>query len=188
MEEFCLCGRFEPVRTKTRIHLVLHAAELKKASNTGRIAHRLIAGSVLDIHGHDANRSPTKLSFESGFEPVLLFPSATEVLAPSERPLELVVLDATWRQALGMSRRIPDLRGIRRARLPDPSVVFVLRRGTTGRLSTIDAVIQALALLEGEEAAAPLRRAWKEYARALLAERGKVPGSEDYALRDFADD
>ena len=181
----CLCGSFQPALLKTRVHIVLHAAELKKASNTGKIARLLLSNSALHVHGHVNNQKPTELALSPGYEPVLLFPGGSEELAPQDHPLELIVPDASWSQAVLMGRRIPYVKTIRHVHLPAPSPSFVLRRATTGRLSTMESIIRALGILEGAEVERALMETWAHFARALLAERGKIPGTADYAKRDF---
>lgn len=182
----CLCGSFEPIRLKTRVHIVLHAAELKKASNTGRIARLLLSNCALRVHGHVNNQNPTELSLSAGYEPVLLFPGGSQELSRMDHPVELIVPDASWSQAVRMGRRIPSLKSIRQARLPAPAPSFVLRRASAGRLSTMESIIRALGILEGEDVERALLETWGHFARALLKERGKTPGTSEYRKRDLS--
>lgn len=183
----CLCGSFSPLNLKTRVHIVLHAAELKKASNTGKIARLLLTNSTLHVHGHVNSQTPTELALSPDHEAVLLFPSGNEELKPAGHPIELVVPDATWAQAVRMGRRIESLKKIRHVRLPAPSPSFVLRRASAGRLSTLESIVRALGILEGEEVERRLMQTWSLFARALLAERGKIPGTVDYGRRVSTD-
>lgn len=180
----CLCGSFRPFSLGTRVHIVLHAAELRRASNTGKIARLLLTNSALHVHGHVNNQSPTKIALSPQYEPLLLFPGGKE-LTPQNHPVELIVPDATWSQAVRMGRRIEALKNIRHVCLPAPLPSFVLRRASAGRLSTMESIIRALGILEGKDVEDALMKTWALFARALLAERGKIPGTEDYARRDF---
>ena len=188
LTEACLCGTFTPLQLKTRVHIVLHAAEVRKSSNTGRIARLLLSNSTIHLHGHVDHREPTILSLSDAHEPVVLFPDGSEVLAAIPRPVELIVLDATWSQALKMGRRIEGLKQIKRKRLPALSPLFILRKAGSGRLSTMESIIQALSILEGEDVGRELMQHWSPFAKALLAERGKIPGRSDYSERDLTGD
>lgn len=129
------------------------------------------------------------LDLSTAHEPVVLFPDGSEVLEKTPqlpRPFELIVLDATWAQALKMGRRIEGLKQIKRKRLPPLGPSFILRKAGGGRLSTMESIIQALTILEGQQAGRALMKHWSLFAKALLAERGKIPGRSDYSQRDLS--
>ena len=121
----------------------------------------------------------------------VLFPQAGCPVGPRGLPparpgrsIALVVLDATWSQARKMSQRIPGLRRLPFARLPDGAAPrFCLRKSPRpGQLGTAEAAALALDLLGEAEGARKLREALSLMARAALRERGKISGAGPPAL------
>jgi DTW domain-containing protein YfiP len=104
----------------------------------------------------------------------LLFPDAQSA-APRGRPRRLVLLDATFRQARRMYRKIPGLR------LLQPCALDAPEHRTPGRrrsprpdgLSTIEAIAAALAQFESPELAVPLMAAYAEFVRRAEISRGR---------------
>jgi DTW domain-containing protein YfiP len=112
----------------------------------------------------------------SGEDTWLLFPDAKPVVPPG-RPRRLVVLDATFRQARRMSRKISGLHRLPRWTLAVPQVRMPGRR-TSPRpdgLSTLEAIALALAQFEGPEWAAPLLTAYAEWVRRAHISGGRLP-------------
>jgi DTW domain-containing protein YfiP len=111
-------------------------------------------------------------------------------LFPTGRPLEslpppqtIVVLDGTWRQARAMFQRIPGLAALPSARITGhaPRVERLRRPIREGERSTLEAIADALAILEGDEVAAPLRELHTRFVGAALRARwgpaGRPPRS-----------
>jgi DTW domain-containing protein YfiP len=104
----------------------------------------------------------------------LLFPDAQSA-APRGRPQRLVLLDATFRQARRMYKKISGLR------LLQPCALKAPEQRTPGRrrsprpdgLSTIEAIATALAQFESPELAAPLMAAYAEFVRRADISRGR---------------
>jgi hypothetical protein len=73
-------------------------------------------------------------------------------LPPHEHPEQLVILDGTWHHAKTMVRDIPALRDLPRYRLAPsaPSRYRIRREPSAVALSTIEAVVAALGVLEPE--------------------------------------
>jgi len=153
----CLCGEIPRVETRTRVVIVRHAAEIHKASNSGRLAAQALINSVLLDYGvRDNPFDDRELSEDDTW---LLFPSGEPRRAPPRPPPKrLVVLDATWPQARRMHQRIGALRGMPVLALPAPSVPAEQLRTPPhpDGLATITSIARALALLEGEAVSAPL--------------------------------
>jgi DTW domain-containing protein YfiP len=159
----CICGLLPRLTTRTRLLLVLHQLEVRKTTNTGRIAALCLPGTRVLVRGRDDQQAgqgqdagPALWSADS--QPVLLFPheSAQPIGAwrESEKPVTLIVPDGTWSQAIRARKRIKGLDQVPCARLPELPAPEVrphrLRHDARpGRLSTLAAIAIALGELEG---------------------------------------
>jgi DTW domain-containing protein YfiP len=89
-------------------------------------------------------------------DPVLLFPHPDaiplETFRDHPRPLTLVVPDGTWRQGQRVRHRTPGLETIPCAAIsrPEPSRYRLRTASDPGRLATLEAIAEALGVLEGE--------------------------------------
>lgn len=151
----CLCGRVRRVANRTRITILQHPRERFHAIGTARIARLGLANSALLLPRAVAPRSlriPVDLTPGSA----LLFPggSARELaeLEPAELPRGLVVLDGTWSQARKLLRENPSLGDLPRVKLSpaSPSRYRIRKEPRGNYVSTVEAIVQALALIEPE--------------------------------------
>ena len=154
----CLCDLVPRVETRTRVLVVLHHAETQKPSNTGRLALRCLPNSGAIIRG--APEQPTAAPAPDWAEygdPVVLFPHPdARPLAEfcgGPRPVTLIVPDGTWRQAQRVRRRVAGLAEVPCAFVTRdaPSEYRLRRTPDARRLSTMEAIAEALCLLEGAE-------------------------------------
>lgn len=180
----CVCARLPRIGLPFRVVLVQHGDEMHRQSNTGALVHRLLADSRVVPYGIGEGHDVALSSLEGrDWATHVLFP------IPGARPvtpnlldveggqrLSLVVLDATWRQARRMSRRIPGLRQRPFVALPEGLVPrWPLRRPTRdGQLSTAEAIAWATALLGLPGAADEIWRALALVATRILHVRGKL--------------
>jgi DTW domain-containing protein YfiP len=164
----CLCDLLPRVETRTRVLVVLHHFEMQKPSNTGRLALRCLPNSGAVTHGARDQPAAAPAWAEHG-DPVLLFPHPDArplaAFCGSARPVTLIVPDGTWRQAQRMRRRVAGLGDVPCAFVTRdaPSTYRLRRTHDPGRLSTMEAIAEALGLLEG----------------------GQGPGARDDLLRIF---
>jgi DTW domain-containing protein YfiP len=137
------------VVTATELVIVRHELERWKNSNTARLAAMALPRARLIDHP-----GPTPALPEGTW---LLYPGP-EAAPPIAPPRCLVVLDGSWGQTRRMTQRLPWLRGLPRLSLPAP--VDKLPRLRAQRLedgmSTLEAILRAVALLEGQAMADPL--------------------------------
>jgi DTW domain-containing protein YfiP len=152
----CLCAEIPTVGTRTHVVIIRHASERTRSSNSGRLAHLALPNSEICDYG--VQGEPLRLpSLAGGW---LVFPEGEPIHAlPTDRPppTQLVFLDATWSQARRMFRKISALRGLPLLRLPEGALPARLREAPTpDRVSTLEAVARALALVEGDQVARPL--------------------------------
>lgn len=169
-ERVCLCAEVPVVATRTRVVIVRHHLERFRSSNSGRLANLALPNSEIVDHGGIGGFA--KLPPLSGAW--LLFPEGEpRTTAPDPPPGQLIVLDATWSQARRMYRKLEQLRGLPILRLPErPRPAGRLREAPSAdRVSTIEAIADALRLLEGDDVAAPLEALF-----ALAVDRARATG------------
>jgi DTW domain-containing protein YfiP len=172
LEAQCICAHLPTVKTKTEVVVVRHEREGWKSTGTARIATLAMPELRLLAFGEDAEPALSALPAEvSGAH--LLFPG------PDAKPLssevkKLIVLDGTWRQTRRMFAKLPALHDVPQCVLP-PQQARVLRlresKFEEGR-STLEAIAEAIALLEGDEAAAPLHALHADYVQRVFKARG----------------
>ncbi len=169
--EFCLCAALPTVQTKTHLVLVRHERESWKSTGTARVASLALPNLSLVDYGEDFRPAQDALSGASIEGAWLLFPTDPEgprYPQPTGPVRKLIILDGTWRQTRRMLRRLPSLETLPRLSLPpkeEPPLRLRESPSAEGR-STLEAVADALRVLEGPEVADPLDRL-----HALMVER-----------------
>ncbi|PTL77603.1 tRNA-uridine aminocarboxypropyltransferase [Vitiosangium sp. GDMCC 1.1324] len=155
-ESTCYCARVPRVDSRTRVVFLQHPRERRVAIGTARMAHLSLPNSELyvgvDFSGH------------ARLEELAARPERVAVLFPGEEaiPMEearkqppetLIVVDGTWPLARKLVKTNPLLAGL-------PRIGFVPRRPSNYRIraepeehcvSTIEAVVEVLGALEGEQ-------------------------------------
>ena len=164
----CLCGTLPvpPLAHRTELLVLQHPAEAGHAKNTAALltlglqSARLLRGEVFDA----ALATPGT---------ALLYPGATAQAAPGD-VRRLVLLDGSWRQSRRLLTANPWLAALPRLSLPPQPGRYAIRRAhRPGQLSTLEAGLHALALLEGPaERFAPLWGAFDTFIAAALSRRG----------------
>lgn len=155
----------------TRVVLIQHVLELQQRSNTGRHAAAALSSIELRVFGEKV----ATLKVDDLANAWLLWPG--EGAAPDLsvwKPSTLVVLDGSWSQARKMMQRVPELRSLRRWSLPAPAGRRSLRASPPGGMSSLEAIAEALAILDGEEVGSRLRAVHEGLVQKQLAERGYV--------------
>ena len=158
------------MQTRTRLILIQHVLELSERSNTGR--HAAAALSAMDLRVFGSKDTPLKVDDLEGAW--LLWPGEPEIAAVVPRPSTLVVLDGSWSQARKMLQRVPQLRALRRWSLTAPPGRRSLRASPPGGMSSLEAIAEALAALEGEALGARVRAVHEALVQKQLSERGYV--------------
>ena len=123
----CYCEQLEPFVSQPEFIILIHPKETRKAINTGRMAHLMLANGHLlvgcdfseDVRLNQLLADPQRLC-------VLLFPgpaavdieSFRQAAVPSDqRTWTFIILDGTWAMAKKMYRSSPNLRAL-------PQVMF----------------------------------------------------------------
>ena len=178
----CLCALIPQLDSRTRVLLLQHPSEVSHALNTARLAAlglthaQLRVGEVFD--------DLDQLINQPGYQARLLFPGEdTQVLtayelADKSLPLLLVVPDGTWRKVRKLLHLNPMLAQLPRVTLPQGAVSrYRLRKAPgPGALSTLEAIVQALEILEPPTSFAPLLRPFE----ALIEGQIEAMGAETY--------
>ena len=173
-ESLCLCAELPRVELPFEVRLLRHVREGEKSTNTGRLAALALARCALVELDPSVGLSAEQVGpLDDAW---LLFPEepGSSARRPAAPVRTLVVLDGTWRQARRMFHRLPALHALPRLALPTkPEAVLRLRDSSTeGGRSTLEALADALALLEGDAVAAPLQRLHADFVERVLKARG----------------
>lgn len=157
--QLCWCDRIVPMPTRTRFLFVMHPKEFKREkANTGRLTHLCLPNSAIHV-GLDLSADPAlaRQLDDPAFHTVLLYPGPTAhnlssaPLPPawSDRPLQVVLLDATWSGARKMLRLSPPLQRLPRIMFTPtaPSRYLIKQQPQDGCLSTLESVHELLTVL-----------------------------------------
>lgn len=163
----CLCATLPspPLAHRTELLILQHPAEAGHAKNTtalltlGLQSARLLRGEVFDANVAQPGAA-------------LLYPGEGEAAAP-QHGSQLILLDGSWRQSRRLLAANPWLAALPRLALPAQPGRYALRRAhRSGQLSTLEAGLHALALLEGGPARfEPLWAAFETFIQAGLYRR-----------------
>jgi DTW domain-containing protein YfiP len=180
--ERCVCAAIPRLKLQTRVSLIVHAKELKRTTNTGRLAVRSLVNSEMIVRGEGREAVDLSRLLVPEYRSVLFFPSGDAVelnngfLAHDSRPLHLIVPDGNWRQASKVAIRHKELAAIPRVKISRPNFVEHHLRAEIfpSGMSTLEAIARALEVAEGVEAAAPLLALYQAKLRGTLIGRGVV--------------
>ncbi len=170
----CLCAHIPTVSNRTRVLILQHSDEAKHPLNTARLAVLGLQDADLLVGEH----FPQLASLLASVGPaLLLFPETGNVdpemasdcrpeLASDRGPEKgslLIVPDGTWRKARKILYANPILNTLPRLSLPqgEPSEYQVRKAREPAALSTIEAVVRALSILEPEQDFQPLLKPFR---------------------------
>ena len=178
----CLCALIPQLDSRTRVLLLQHPSEVGHALNTARLADLGLLNAELRV-GEVFEDLATLLN-PPGYHARLLFPGEDAQLIDTAEPSDeslpwlLVVPDGTWRKARKLLHLNPLLAQLPRATLPEGAVSrYRLRKAPgPGALSTLEAIVQALEILEAPTSFAPLLRPFE----ALIEGQIEAMGADTY--------
>ena len=157
----CVCAHAPHLCLSTRLIVIMHAKEWRRSTNTGHLARLAVKDGAVRLHGL-LNQSVSSAGIDArSASTLVLFPGrGAEPLTPQfiatlARPLTLLVPDGNWNQAKKMMGRVPMLGAAQPVRLIGPTLDLECSRrnrcGCGERMSTFQAIAQALGVLEGRE-------------------------------------
>lgn len=178
----CLCELIPQLESRTRVLLLQHPSEVNHALNTARLAALGLTNAELRVG--EVFDDLAALLNPPGYRARLLFPGddaqliQTQMPQDENLPLLLVVPDGTWRKARKLLHLNPLLAQLPRVTLPEGAVSrYRLRKAPgPGALSTLEAIVQALEILEAPTSFAPLLRPFE----ALIEGQIEAMGADTY--------
>jgi DTW domain-containing protein YfiP len=164
----------------TRLCLVIHAKEMKRTTNTGRLALKCLPNSEMKVRG-DLN-NPLDLSdiLVPEYRTVLFYPAedAEELtinfVQADPRPIQLIVPDGNWRQASKVHHRHAELKDIPRVKISTPNEETLHMRVETipEGMATLEAIAHAMGIIEGDTVKEKLLQFYQAKLKETLKGRG----------------
>lgn len=177
----CLCHWVQPTAHLTEVLVLQHPHEQRHAKNSVTLLRLSLARCEVVVGERFTPEALQSLLHRPGRVTRLLYPDVPAAPAPTlpepagDGPVRLVVIDATWRKSLRMLLEHPALGALPRMQLKSPAptqyrAIRAARRAD--QVSTLEATVQALALLEPASFdGAPLLEAFGRFVAALAARR-----------------
>lgn len=184
-QSHCLCPLIPSLDSRTRVLLLQHTSEVNHALNTARLAALGLNNAEL-IVGEVFEDLPRLLN-SPGYQARLLFPGdeaqPLQTCAASDEPILLVVPDGTWRKARKLLHLNPLLAALPRVTLADGGMSrYRLRKAPgPGALSTVEAIVQALQVLEAPDSFEPLLRPFEALIEGQIAAMGEETFQRNHA-------
>ncbi len=196
----CACALLRPIACKTPVGIVQHIREAGKATNTVRLLRRVLPGlEVQTVGAAPGQRFDPTVWQARPFNWYVVFPADVKwagqgkpAVAAQEdagelggagatpeaidRRPALIFLDGTWRQCSRLRRRLDWVGCLPTLALPPSkqSTWVVRRPPAPGRLSTFEAVIDALALVEPTIDTSSQRSAFRQINARFARLRGRL--------------
>ena len=154
----CYCAALPRIETATRVVILQHPRERDMPIGTARMASLCLPASELHVGVRWDDSVPLARALgDPARPPILLYPGpgARDILRdPPPGAVTLVVVDGTWSQAKTVVRDNPVLRALPRYAFatPEPSQYRIRREPHAEYVSTIEALMHVLGVLEGEPA------------------------------------
>lgn len=176
----CLCPLIPLLDSRTRVLLLQHPSEVNHALNTARLAALGLRNAELRVG--EVFDDLSALLNQPGYQARLLFPGddakpLTAYIADADSlPLLLVVPDGTWRKARKLLHVNPELAALPRVTLAEalPSRYRLRKAPGPGALSTVEAVVQALDVLEAPASFEALLRPFDALIEGQIAAMGQA--------------
>src|SRR5689334_12258625 len=153
----CYCVALPRLETATRVVILQHPRERDMPIGTARMASLCLPQAELHVGVRWVDEPLARALGDPSRTPILLYPDrgARDILRdPPRGPVTLVVVDGTWSQARTVVRDNPVLQALPRYAFatPEPSHYRIRREPRAEYVSTIEALMHVLGILEGEPA------------------------------------
>ena len=180
--DICLCHLIPKLDIKTKISLIIHKNEMNRSSNTGRLALQALPHSELKIRGHKTGYLDLSELINNDYESLLLFPSedaiflTKDLLKGIKNNIQLIVPDGNWKQARKVHTRHKELGKVTRVMVPrDVQDRYFLRQEHSEHgMATLQAIANALGMIEGEDVKNQLLALYEEKLIRTLRTHGKL--------------
>ena len=180
-KNLCICEFIPKLLIKTKICLVIHRQELKRTTNTGKLAIKSLLNSEMRVRGLD-DKKTLDLSdlLIPQYRSLLFYPAddavelTRELVSSSPLPIQLIVPDGNWRQASKVYSRHTELSHIPKVKIsaPNNSVHHLRAEHSPEGMATLQAIAYALGIIEGAHIMNPLLKLYNEKLARTLQGRG----------------
>lgn len=180
-KERCICTLIPSLELRTRVCLIIHHRELKRTTNTGRLAIKSLINSEMRVRGlKDQPALDLNDLLTSNYRSVLFFPSddARELdenfVKESPLPIQLIVPDGNWRQASKVNTRHTELKDLERVKIStaNPSSLHMRVEHFEEGMATLQAIAYALGPIEGARVRDQLLSLYEAKLKNTLTGRG----------------
>lgn len=173
----CICVQIPKLTLATRVSLVIHYKELKRTSNTGRLAVAALTNSEMFVRGLEQKATDLSTLMSPDYQALFLYPGedAEPIGAQQyDKPIHLIVPDGNWRQASKVYARHPELKDVPRVKVSPrkQATQFLRKEHVEGGMATLEAIAIALGVLENLEVEAKLTYLYQLKLQATLKARG----------------
>jgi DTW domain-containing protein YfiP len=178
----CICDSIPTLTLQTKISLIIHAKELKRTTNTGRLALTALTNSEMRIRGKERETLDLSDLLTLAYRTFLFYPADNaielnqELVSESSQPIQLIVPDGNWRQASKVHYRHNELQDIPRVMISTPNMEGLHMRAETTEagMATLEAIAHALGIIEGKEVKEILMKFYREKLEGTLKGRGQL--------------
>jgi len=184
--DLCICSEITTLDLRTKLTLIVHYKELKKTTNTGRLAIKSLMNSQMRVRGEIGK--PTDLSdlISDEYQSLLFYPSEgavelnQDLLKTFKKPIHLLVPDGSWRQASKVHTRHKELSSVPRVMIKDLNLAtqHLRRESSQEGMSTLEAIAKAMKVIEGEKVYDALFKIYQLKLKNTLIGRGQKWESE----------
>ena len=194
--QLCACTERPRIELDTAVLVVQSNKERNKPTNTARMLPQVLVNAELIHHGERGVEFDPAPLIRPERDYLLIFPRIHDPEGPSPTPAPIldraeleqrrtarpeatptiVLLDGTWAQCSRLSRRVAELAAMPAYALPDgpPSHWGVRTPSEPSRISTFEAAIRVIELLEGSDAALAMQTYFDRVAAAMLYMKAKL--------------
>lgn len=179
-KNLCICAEIPKLETRTKMTLIIHARELKRTTNTGRLALKALINSEMRVRG--ATKDPMDLSdlVTDEYQSLLFFPSdgavelSAEFVNSFKKPIHFLIPDGNWRQASKVANRHPELKDVPRVMISKPNLALhhLRKESSAEGMATLQAIAEAYRFSEGEQVYQKLKRIYELKLEKTLIGRG----------------
>lgn len=178
----CICEGIPSLNLKTKISLVIHAKELKRTTNTGRLAVKALLNSEMLIRGEEREALDLSHLLTPKYRTLLFYPSDNalelneQFVSESLLPIQLIVPDGNWRQASKVHYRHHELHNIPRVKISTPNTAtsHIRPETTEAGMATLEAIACALGIIEGNHVKEQLLEIYQRKLEETLKGRGQL--------------
>lgn len=179
----CICSFIPRIEVSTKLVLIIHSRELKRTTNTGKLAVKSLVNSELRVRG--VQGAPLRVDdlLTSNYQSTLLFypseeavPLTKDFIQSLPGPIQLIVPDGNWRQAGKVHLRHPEFKNIPKVmlKIPNTAKKHLRTEHSEFGMSTLEAIAKALGVIEGEPIEKQLMQLYQLKLERTLLGRGQA--------------